>query len=106
MNDQQENSETFSVAPTGVPTPIAAGLLLALVAASGLAFYFEQHPSETATCVANNITAQSQAASGKAQAELNTAIQKRVGEMQEKVAKMCIDHGHVPVFINGNVDCK
>ena len=42
----------------------------------------------------------------RSQREMNLQIQKRLSDMQLAVAKSCIDKGGVPVFTNGNVDCK
>jgi hypothetical protein len=49
------------------------------------------------------------AAQGKAQeAMANGQVehQKLVVQIELDVARKCVDHGNIPIFVNGNVDCK
>lgn len=47
-----------------------------------------------------------QAKAAEAQANLQIENQKRLTAIQLSVADTCVKKGWVPVFINGNVDCK
>lgn len=55
-----------------------------------------------ATCNSEKAAFAAQEAQIKAQAEDN----RRICELQVSIAKSCADRGDIPVFINGNVDCK
>jgi outer membrane PBP1 activator LpoA protein len=50
---------------------------------------------------------------GQAQAEAQTKIaemqvnqQKMFNQLQLKVVEACVNKGNIPIFQNGNVDCK
>ena len=40
------------------------------------------------------------------QIELQTENQKRLMELQLTIAKACADRGMIPLFLQGNVECK
>jgi hypothetical protein len=42
----------------------------------------------------------------KAQSEIQVEQQKRLAAIQMEIIKRCADRGDIPVFTNGNVDCK
>lgn len=39
-------------------------------------------------------------------AQLQIEANKRITTLQLEVIKQCVSDKHIPVFINGNVDCK
>jgi len=55
---------------------------------------------------AGTVKAIDQVTQEQTQRELNLAIQKRITDIQLEVAKACADRKGIPVFLNGNVDCK
>ena len=84
-----------------VSTPAVLVITLGLMAVSGLAGYLihQQAPSNDVVQIEN-------ARAAKAQAEYQTECQKRVSDLQVEVVKQCVAKGNIPIFVNGNVDCK
>jgi hypothetical protein len=83
-------------------------VLLAIAAASGIGGYSAALVSESKTNPEKLAAIEVQAAGLKAAAErqaYQTQVEKHLGEIQQSVAKACVDQGHVPQFLNGNVIC-
>lgn len=96
-----------------VKQPESYGIFLtisALVIGLGgfLGGYYEgktDHDKTDVQAVAQMQCVKANAEAQKANADAQVAIQKRIGEIQLKVAGDCSAKGRAPRFINGNIDC-
>lgn len=85
---------------------VAAMAILMAIMFGGTALYYARHAPESPQCEMNNQSSQAQSVANKAQAEFNLACMKRDIELRLKVIDACVAHGNIPIFMNGNVDCK
>lgn len=105
---EQEGTEgdPLVIKPQGLPTEVGGVLFVALVVAIVTCIYFAQRSPENKACDISNIAMTAQANAAKAQADFNIACSKRDADLRLEVIKQCVAKGNIPIFINGNVDCK
>lgn len=110
--DQEEQEgtqeEPLVIKPQGLPTEAGGMLFAALILTGAACVYFASHKpeAENKACEINNVSMQAQANAAKAQADFNVACMKRDTDLRMEVVKQCVAKGNIPIFINGNVDCK
>ncbi len=103
MSEETDNNEQdpieVEVIPNGVANHLVLILMIALITAVYFCVYFAQQTRSGGQEAA-------QMAATKAQAEMSTATIKHDLDLRIKVVDACVAKGNIPVFINGNVDCK
>lgn len=107
-DDRPEVVERIIERDSGVHPGIAIFLcVMMLFCIVGTTYTLNHKNAKTdAACDQSNAAIQAQAQAEKAKAEFGAAIQSRIDKIQMEVAGMCVANHGVPVFINGNVDCK
>lgn len=60
----------------------------------------------TTACEIENATRKAQADREAKSLEAQTALQKRIEDLQIEVLRQCVAQGNIPLFLGGNVDCK
>jgi len=103
MNDVQvmplpEDEPTItekSATASGMPLALAMFLMIAMFVAGAVGGYCRgeaaSNPKDASDLVAT---------------KANIAIQQRIQDMQQATLKACTERGGLPIFVNGNVDCR
>lgn len=107
LNPEGEVTVYCNHADGGVPVPAFVVTVITLIVACGIGLGWGVHSNsnESNACKVSNESVMAQAASNKAQFDMNTVTQKHIQSVQIAIGDDCVKRGGTPAFIAGNVTC-